>query len=641
MATMEMEMQAFIEAHNDQFMLLNIPEIFFESIYTQCLALDSRQEIPSSDVGSILVLAHLCSWNMVQDSQRGLLDGLATLSTDTLISVYQGLCAFSSTLMNDDSVEHNNNDDFYNNNNNNNDSLLEAIYRHPRLWTCVLLYRNAEGHVQGALPAPPYYSPLLVATEADTVEAQLTGPFAFRYHSTEHGSIINCSLLYVDPNYDSNHASSLTIDYVPLYSIPSKNHALMRSIRYAALLEHQAPNFALHAVKEIHATFVQKMHLVRQQQLEQLDKVLPMTDLDSPPAYKPIYTVFTDTNDPIQLGHPDAGLSKEIFQLVNNIHDADIIYSYKSLFAPGSLRDEIAKRDNVLVNQFPYEGAFVQKDHLGREILLKYGLPRPPWALETYDLDCQLGEFIGAALLDQENAIWIIKPASGTQSKGHVVTQSLPQVLRLIDAGGPSRVAQRYIQHPVCYQGRKVDCRCIVMMTPHSLYMHKRVYFRIAAKEHSIQRALDLVDHERVLSAMHLVDLNNPQVEHTDRTLLPIDFLTIAKLEQDYGDAGFTWESIILPKIHTLIKELFNGMKQAYPAMSASSKSRAVYGVDVMFEVGKDGIEPKLTEVTFCPANNAICDAYQRDEDLYRNYNTDIFKCAFLGQVSDSVVYLQ
>ena len=514
-----MDMEAFIKAHNDQFKILNVPEIFFESIHAQCLALDSRQEIPSSDVGSMLVLAHLCSWNMVHESQRGLLDGLATLSRDVLIRVYQGLCTFSSTLKNDDSVEHNDNDNDFDNDNNN-DSLLKAIYSHPRLWTCVLLYRNNKGHIRGALPAPPYYSPLSVVTEADTSEAHLTGPFAFRYHSTEYGSIINCSLLYVDPSYNSNDTSLPTIDYVPLYSIPTNNNALMRSIRYAALLGNEAPSFALHAVKEIHATFVQKMHLVRQQQqqqqLELLDSSLPTTDLDSPPAYKTCYTVFTDTNDPIQLGHPDAGLSKDIFQLVDNQLDADIIYSYQSLFSPGSLRDSIAKRDNVLVNQFPYEGAFVQKDHLAREILRQHGLPRPPWALETYDLDCQLGEFIGAALLDQENVIWIVKPASGTQSKGHVVTQSLPQVLRLIDAGGPSRVAQRYIQNPVCYHGRKVDCRCIVMMTPSSLYMHKRVYFRIAAKEHSIHRVLDLVDHERVLSAMHLVDLNNPQAERTD-----------------------------------------------------------------------------------------------------------------------------
>ena len=180
--------------------------------------------------------------------------------------------------------------------------------------------------------------------------------------------------------------------------------------------------------------------------------------------------------------------------------------------------------------------------------------------------------------------LWIVKPASGTQSKGHIVTKSLAQVLRLVDTGSFSRVAQRYLEEPVCYHGRKIDCRCIVIMTPGSIYMHKRVYFRIAAKPHSIQRWSDLVDHEIVLSAMHLVNENDPNAEHPERMILPIDSVTIAELEKNYGDAGFNWNTTVLPKVHKLIKELFLGMKQSYPAMVASSKSRALYGVDVMFE---------------------------------------------------------
>jgi hypothetical protein len=402
----------------------------------------------------------------------------------------------------------------------------------------------------------------------------------------------------------------------------------------------------------MYANFVHNMHLVRQKKLEmsklatETEAVLPTTTTLTESSLKR-YKVYTDTNDPMQLGHPAAGLSKDLFELVDTIQDADIVYSYQSLFAPGPLRDELARRPDLLINQFPYEGAMVQKDHLGREILRQHGLPLPSWAMETYDLDCQLGEFLGAAVCEHERSnspktwpVWILKPASGTQSKGHVVTKSLAQVMKLIDSGGPSRVAQRYVQHPVCFRGRKVDCRCIVLMTPNALYMHKRVYFRIAAKSHSVDRASDLVDHEKVLSAMHLVDENNPTAEHEERMLLPMDSVTIAQLEQDYREAGFDWKTIILPKVHTMMKELFQGMKRAYPAMGAASNSRAIYGVDVMFEVGADGIEPKLTEVTFCPSNNAVCDAYQREEDLYRNYNTDVFKCLFLGQMGDSIVQL-
>ena len=103
-----------------------------------------------------------------------------------------------------------------------------------------------------------------------------------------------------------------------------------------------------------------------------------------------------------------------------------------------------------------------------------------------------------------------------------------------------------------------------------------------------------------------------------------------------------------------MIRELFNGMTKAYPKMIEAKCSRAVYGVDVMFQIDNDDddvdvvsgdhnilITPKLTEVTFCPANNAICDAYVRDDELYRTYNKDIFECLFVGIVSNNITRLQ
>jgi hypothetical protein len=404
-----------------------------------------------------------------------------------------------------------------------------------------------------------------------------------------------------------------------------------------------------------------------------------------------IWKVYTDSNDPMGLGHPEAGLSKERFVLTDNPDEADIIYSYRSLFAPGTLKELLDRRPEIFMNQFPYEGAIVQKDHLGREILKQHGLPRPNWALETYDLDVQLAEFVGAHLLaiqrnsdENENSQpprWIVKPAGGTQSKGHVVTQSSAHISRLIDAGGGSRVAQRYIvsthrfgclvkrvfigpdelilgweretdrrapflcfqDNPVCYDGRKVDCRCIVMMTSAyppgkpTLFMHKRVYFRIAGKKHSVEKPSDMMNEESVLTAMHLlaVDDSNELIK------LPLDYKTIAKLEEAYKPDGFDWQSILLPRIQTMIRELFSGTTQAYPAMGQNQRSRGLYGVDIMFEIEGNNIEPKLTEVTFCPSNNAICDAYEKDELLYREYNTDIFNCLFLGKCSDSIIQLQ
>ena len=105
----------------------------------------------------------------------------------------------------------------------------------------------------------------------------------------------------------------------------------------------------------------------------------------------------------------------------------------------------------------------------------------------------------------------------------------------------------------------------------------------------------------------------------------------------------------MLPKIRTMINELFSGMTRAYPAMGGgggggageggSNASRALYGVDVMFDKTTTGeeeaaVQPKLLEVTFFPSNNAVCDAYERDPVLYRSYNDDVFKCLFLGEAT-------
>lgn len=235
--------------------------------------------------------------------------------------------------------------------------------------------------------------------------------------------------------------------------------------------------------------------------------------------------------------------------------------------------------------------------------------------------------------------VWIIKPAHGTQSKGHVVTDNLAQVIRLLECGG-SRVAQKYIENPVCYEGRKVDCRVYILLrdaTPDhiELYAHNRCFFRIADKQHNISSSADLFDKKRVLSAMHLF---RSESEKCEASKLPVDHDTISKLESDYGSIGFKWKDDILPKIHVLAKELFGGMTVAYPAMADGEMiSRALYGLDIMFEIVDDEIFPKLTEVTFCPQNNAICDAYERDEDLYRSFNNDIFKCLFFGETSDDL----
>lgn len=669
----------------------------------------TSEEKPFSSVdelqyGAMMVLPHVLSWDMLRPS--GLIDALQRLrdtNSGTLQMLWQGLQTLCMTPCARPPSSTQTQPNGRSGSSSSLDDLVNAVADHPALWSRVILYRSSSSNgnavLRAALPAPPYLPFSLNESEGDSgndgVEADCTGPFPFVYHHTKLNIAIDVSLLYVSPEYlasaEARSSSSITstkivddnwndclptLDLVPFYQFPD---ATNRKVRYAALLleTNSVSIDTTIAVKEIYMNFVHRMHLVRQAKLPFPLEHSMNGNNDTARSCNDgkVFRVYTDANDPMGLKHPIAGLEANSphFAMVESWEQADIVYSFHSVFAPGSPLFEYLKHCDreVLINQFPFEGAFVQKDHLARELLKQHGLPRPFWSLETYDLDVHWAEFVGAVVTETDHqrttevnltgrpSLWIVKPSTGTQSKGHVVTSSLAQIVRLLDCTGGGYVAQRYIESPVCMNGRKVDCRCLVLMTSAgdpdqsklpTLYMHETVYFRIAHKEHVISTANDLADHESVPTASHLLTSAARTTNDAIRKL-PFAKDTIEALEAQYA-GSFDWKEDILPNIQTMIRELFNGMSRAFPAMGKSKVSRALYGIDVMFEIDDDAndenidngiderrlrITPKLTEVTFCPANNALCDAYVRDEDLERSYNKDIFECLFLNKVSNSL----
>ena len=742
----------FLRIHRVQLLdVLQIPEPLIESLYQQLLRtyhVDQEHEHPSTtdqdtsnnhdgnsgisfpyDIhhatksfqqqlsakhpalyGTILVLHHVVTWDMM--GPTSFIQALLRTDPSILQYIYDGLMALLLSLpFRPDTDNHK----FHNK-----IDLVNAIADHPMVWSRIVLYRSATT-ICGTLLPPPYLphiplnDELPTATDDNVDDADCTGPFTFQYHFKEQEPqrTIDVSLLYVSPEgvtkmieiQSTTDAMYVpTIDLVPRYQYP--NQPTLRIVRYVVL--ELLPNMSgatklsdhpmMVHVKEIYANFIHRMHMVRQQTLEQRNvwhqyvdesKDDPIND-SSNHHTDSVYRVYTDSDDPMGLHHPEVGLdASPYFRMVTNIDDADIVYSYQSIFSPEYRHyDLIQKRNSshgnpILINQFPYEGAFVQKDHLARGILQQHGLPRPSWAIETYDLDVHLAEFVGSVLLSIEDEmkkdeqqteerskinpmeaapLWILKPASGTQSQGHIVTKNVAHILRVNDAAGGRRVAQRYIEHPVCINNRKVDCRVVVMMTSAGsvdenghivqlprLYMHNVCYFRIANKAHNISTPIDRNDHESVLTASHLLH-DNHRTSSDVLQKLPQHKDTIQQLEKQYPNA-FDWNNKILPQIQTMIRELFNGMTNAYPKMIEAKHSRAVYGVDVMFQISDDNddqngernvvITPKLTEVTFCPANNAICDAYVRDDELYRSYNREIFECLFVSIVSNNISRLQ
>jgi hypothetical protein len=188
-----------------------------------------------------------------------------------------------------------------------NDELWNEICA-PTIWSRVLLYRKGD-RVLGALSAPPFLFQMEVTNDTDDSDADLSGPFSFEY-PTPSSTVADFALAYVNPNRIFNQGQVPTIDFVPHYTVP---FIQTRCIRYAAVLGDDAPSLAMDRVKTIHASFGRQMHLVSQGKEEARDgetKIQETTPIEGNRASGQLWKVPTDSNNPMQLVHPEPGLSK-------------------------------------------------------------------------------------------------------------------------------------------------------------------------------------------------------------------------------------------------------------------------------------------------------------------------------------------
>ena len=109
---------------------------------------------------------------------------------------------------------------------------------------------------------------------------------------------------------------------------------------------------------------------------------------------------------------------------------------------------------------------------------------------ETYDLTSNLPNFIGCFLDRQKKGLentWIIKPVSMARSIDTWVTNNVEQICRLVETG--PKIAQKYIERPICFQNRKIDMRYVVILKslfPLQLYVCNEFYIRFTNKQFSM-----------------------------------------------------------------------------------------------------------------------------------------------------------
>lgn len=490
------------------------------------------------------------------------------------------------------------------------DDVIEAIYE--RFWRYAGTYNvNSTWY---------YY----ICDEVGSAILHSDAPNTLLYpfihiSSTPSGPVMTPYSLLIVPNaLDADTIA--TRDMVSFLDNPKERHARLVAWNRLARVDSDAEN----DITESTLTNILKSEAFEyKNQLNEITSALPTFpntfSQTTSVTMAPPLAVFIDESDPCRIRHVTGGLTDSRFRITSSTSEADILWFSDPISDASyySISEDSTARTKPYVNQFPYEGAFVLKDNLAREIARHIG--NPAWGLLSYDLQIQypmfMGEYIQRKEANESN-VWIIKPAISAHSSGHVITPHASLIPHLLNTNA-ARIAMEYITQPLLLRERRFDMRFVVLLRqvqPVELYVYDVFWTRLANEPAANHRQYS--NKQSAYTAMHLI---NDDVLST----YPDYKTVIAELESTYS---INWNREILPKIHTLLKDLFFRVTSKHNMKC--SNSRAIYGCDIMM----DGLQPKLLEVTFMPANNAVMECFEKQYDSYVN---DVFGCLFFGETSN------
>ncbi|PHT99150.1 hypothetical protein BC332_31906 [Capsicum chinense] len=314
-------------------------------------------------------------------------------------------------------------------------------------------------------------------------------------------------------------------------------------------------------------------------------------------------------------------LTRPEFVITTEPKDADIIWT--SMQIDEETKKTTGINDEQYINQFPFEACLVMKHHLAETIQKAHGLVE--WLQPTYNLETQLSQLIGDFHLRESEKLdnlWILKPWNMARTIDTTITSNLSAIIRLMETG--PKISQKYIEHPALLNGRKFDLRYIVLvrsMNPLEIFLAEVFWVRLANNTYTLEKH-SFDEYETHFTVMNyrgkLNHMNTP------------DFVKEFEKEHEVN-----WQDIH-SRIRNMIKSAFKAAAAVHPEMH-HSKSRAMYGVDVMLDCH---FQPKLLEITYCPDctravtydTEAVVGGGEtvKGKDFY-NY---IFGCLFLNEAS-------
>ncbi|CAH2079500.1 unnamed protein product [Thlaspi arvense] len=311
-------------------------------------------------------------------------------------------------------------------------------------------------------------------------------------------------------------------------------------------------------------------------------------------------------------------LTRPEFVLTNEPKEADIIWT--SMQVDEELKKAVGLTDDQYINQFPFEACLVMKHHLAETIQRAYGSPE--WLQPTYNLETHLTQFIGEYCVrkrDHLNNLWILKPWNMARTIDTSITDNLSAIIRMMETG--PKICQKYIEHPALFNGKKFDLRYIVLLRsidPLEIYLTDIFWVRLSNNPYSLEK------HSFFEYETHFTVMNYGRKLNHKPTL---EF--VREFEQEHN---VKWLDIH-EKVKQLIRQVFEAAALVHPEMQ-SSKSRAIYGVDVMLD---SSFQPKILEVTYCPDCMRACTYDMETMNgkgvvKGRDFFNYVFGCLFLDE---------
>ena len=267
----------------------------------------------------------------------------------------------------------------------------------------------------------------------------------------------------------------------------------------------------------------------------------------------------------------------DIIQLVNNPHDADVLYLIDHTF--GNNNEEYNKT-NKMTSQFWWNGMIISKSSLVQTIKAAQNLIDPSktfplWFSESFDLtiENELIDFIQvylSNLSNNENNIWIVKKERGKQGMDYPITDNLSCILRHCELF--SRIVSKYILNPCLLQKKKFDLRYHIIINslePLIIYRHELFLIRLANIEYSCNNYEEYQKHFTVMNFLDDNELTTIRGTGTRQNLTSIEFMKLFNEDCKLQNKDITWESDIQMKIDQVIKELFQYVQLTYKSQES------------------------------------------------------------------------